>query len=135
MNWGGFNVPLDTQWLRSETVAARRNYAPWDAAFTSLSISVDFQENVNEKPGWSGISAETLLTFGWKIWYSLKPFEHYEFGTQFCRWPGDKYCFDWQVSLVNIGRRNNVHANAAFKSRSKREVVDVRDAYKLPSPC
>jgi len=41
----------------------------------------------------------------------------------------------WQVASVNVGRVNNVHANAAFRSRSRRDIVDVRNACKLPSPC
>jgi hypothetical protein len=41
----------------------------------------------------------------------------------------------YDVLKVQIGRANNVHAAAAFKSKTKREIISVDDEFSKPSPC
>ena len=41
----------------------------------------------------------------------------------------------FQVLKTKVGKANNVVADAAFKSQSKREVINVRYASKMPAPC
>nr|XP_022319607.1 O(6)-methylguanine-induced apoptosis 2-like [Crassostrea virginica]XP_022319608.1 O(6)-methylguanine-induced apoptosis 2-like [Crassostrea virginica] len=40
----------------------------------------------------------------------------------------------YQVSKVNTGKTNNVSADAAFKSKSKRELMDIKDIARNPAP-
>lgn len=40
----------------------------------------------------------------------------------------------FQVSKVNTGKTNNVSADAAFKSKSKRELMDIKDIARNPAP-
>ena len=40
-----------------------------------------------------------------------------------------------QVNRINLGRANNVGANAAFKSRSKRDAFNLREQISKPAPC
>ena len=39
-----------------------------------------------------------------------------------------------QVQKSKYGKSNNVSADAAFKSQSKREVINVQEASKKPAP-
>ena len=40
----------------------------------------------------------------------------------------------WQVQESKYGKSNNVSADAAFKSQSKREVINIKEATKKPAP-
>ncbi len=46
----------------------------------------------------------------------------------------DLCCTD-QASRAQIGKANNVTANAAFKSKSQRESMNTGDAKLKPAPC
>ena len=44
------------------------------------------------------------------------------------------YAIVWQVQQSKYGKSNNVSADAAFKSQSKREAINVSEASRKPAP-
>ena len=44
------------------------------------------------------------------------------------------YAIFWQVQQSKYGKSNNVSADAAFKSQSKREAINVSEASRKPAP-
>ncbi|XP_041359400.1 O(6)-methylguanine-induced apoptosis 2-like [Gigantopelta aegis] len=41
---------------------------------------------------------------------------------------------EYKILMCKFGKKNNVSAEAAFKSQSKREMINLKDAHRMPAP-